>query len=75
MPPLADRLYLVPSEPVSVTALAFVAPTVRMEELPAVIEAGLAAMVTAGAGGVDGVVTVTDAVPEALPPAPVALAV
>jgi hypothetical protein len=32
----------------NVTALAFVAATVNMEELPALIEAGLAAMLTVG---------------------------
>ena len=47
---LRDSMYL-PSEPVTVTAVALVAVTVRAEELPALIEAGFAAMVTVGAAG------------------------
>jgi hypothetical protein len=60
------------SEPVSVTAVAFVAVTVRVDELPAAIEVGFAVMVTVGAGSA---VTVTVAAPEAFPPVPLALAV
>jgi hypothetical protein len=36
--------------PVTVTPVALAAVTVRVDELPAVIEVGLAAMVTVGAG-------------------------
>ena len=55
-----------------VTCVAFTAVTVKVDELPVVIEAGLAVTVTVGAGfGV----TVTVAVAEAFPPAPVATAV
>jgi hypothetical protein len=43
-----------------------------VDEPPAVIEAGFATRVTAG---IDDVVTVTTAVAEAAPPAPLALAV
>jgi hypothetical protein len=52
--------------------VAFVAVTVKVDELPDVIEVGLAVMLTVAAGGA---VTVTVAVAVALPPAPVAVAV
>jgi hypothetical protein len=65
---------VLPSEPVRITAFAFVAVTARVEDVPAAIEAGWAAMVTVGAGG-GAPVTVTVAVPEACPPAPVAFTV
>jgi hypothetical protein len=45
---------------------------VKLEEFPATIDAGFAAMMTVGAGFA---VTVTMAVAEELPPAPVAVAV
>jgi hypothetical protein len=61
--------------PVTVTAVAFVAATVNVDELPAVIEVGLAARVTAGAGAGAAAATVTAATDDALPPVPVALAV
>ena len=64
---------MLPSEPVTVTVVALVAATVNVDELPAVIEDGLAAMVTVG--GVAGAVTVTMAVAVAVPPVPFALAV
>jgi hypothetical protein len=52
--------------------VAFIAVTVRIEELPEMTEAGLAVMLTVGGGfGV----TVTVAVADVLPPAPVAVAV
>ena len=55
-----------------VTCVALVAVTVRMEELPAVIDVGLEAIVTVGrtAGP-----RVTVAVAVVVPPAPVAVAV
>ena len=46
---MGDNVYELPSVPVSVTFVAFMAITVRMDELPAVIEVGFAAMVTVGA--------------------------
>jgi hypothetical protein len=52
--------------------VALVAVTVNADEFPAVIEAGLAVMVTVGAASA---ATVTDAVAEAIPPLPVATAV
>jgi hypothetical protein len=39
---------LLPSDPVTVTVVAFVAATVNVEEAPAAIEVGLAVMVTVG---------------------------
>ena len=54
--------------------MAFVAATVSVDELPAVIEVGLAEIVTVGAGGA-AATTVTDVVEEAFPPLPMAVAV
>jgi hypothetical protein len=52
--------------------VAFIAVTVRVDELPETMEPGLAPMVTVGGGfGV----TVTVAIAEIFPPAPVAVAV
>jgi hypothetical protein len=42
-------VYELPSVPVTVTRVAFVAVTVKVEELPALTEVGLAVMVTVGA--------------------------
>jgi hypothetical protein len=39
---------LLPSDPVTVTVVALVAATVNVEDCPAVMEVGLAAMVTVG---------------------------
>jgi hypothetical protein len=65
---------LLPSEPMTVTVVAFVADTVRVDEPPAAIEMGFAAIVTVGTGG--GVATtLTVAVAVTLPPALVAVAV
>jgi hypothetical protein len=58
------------SVPVTVTAVAFAALTVSVEDPPEAIEDGLAEMLTVGA---DAMVTVAVAV--ALPPVPVAVAV
>jgi hypothetical protein len=63
---------LVPSEPLIATPVAFVAVTVSVDELPAVIDVGFADIVTVGA---EVEVTVTVAVAEATPPAPVAVTV
>ena len=41
---------MLPSVPVTVTWVALAAVTVKVDELPAVMELGLAAMLTAGAG-------------------------
>jgi hypothetical protein len=72
VPPVPARVYELPSLPDTVTVVAFVAVTVRVEELPAAIEVGLAAMVTVGAGPVL-VLTFTVAVAVTVPPAPVAV--
>jgi hypothetical protein len=72
VPPVACRVYELPSDPVTVTAVALVAATVKVDELPEVIEAGLEVIVTVGAGFC---VTVTVAGATAVPPAPVAVAV
>jgi len=74
VPPDAWRGYEVPSDPVTVTCVAFVAVTVKMEALPEAMDVGFATMVTVAAG-VETAVTVTVAVAEAFPPAPVAAAV
>jgi hypothetical protein len=47
-PPLDGKVYELPSVPVIVTWVAFVATTVRVDELPGEIEAGLAVMLTPG---------------------------
>jgi hypothetical protein len=59
---------------VIVTAVAFIADTVRVDEPPATIDVGWAVMATVGAGG-RAATTLTVAVAVALPPAPVAVAV
>ena len=62
--------------PVTVTVVALVEVTVRVDELPAVIEAGFAWIATVGAGaGAPCAVTVNVATAVALPPLPVAVAV
>jgi hypothetical protein len=63
---------VLPSVPVTVTPVAFVAVTVNVDELPEAIVVGLAVMPTVGAGAG---VTVTVVPADAFPPAPVAVAV
>jgi hypothetical protein len=48
VPPAGDRLSLLPSVPVRVTVVAFAAVTVSVEDPPALIDAGLAVMLTVG---------------------------
>ena len=72
VPPLGCRVYVLPSLPVTVTWVAFIAVTVNVDEPPAAIDAGLAVMLTVGGGFV---VTVTVAPAVVFPPAPVADAV
>jgi hypothetical protein len=43
-------VYVLPSDPVTVTCVAFVADTVKVDELPAVIVVGLEVMLTVGVG-------------------------
>ena len=49
VPPVGVTVLLLPSEPVIVTPVAFVAATVNVDELPAATVVGLAVMVTVGA--------------------------
>jgi hypothetical protein len=72
VPPLAERVYELPSEPVTLTWVASVAVMVSMDELPGAMAVGSAVIVTVGGGFA---VTVTVAVAVADPPAPVAVAV
>jgi hypothetical protein len=72
VPPVAARLYELPSVPVIVTCVAFVATTVSVEDVPAVIVLGLALIVTVGVAAVP---IVTVAVAVALPLALVAVEV
>jgi len=51
VPPFGCNEYEEPSEPLIVTCVAFVAVTVKADELPAEIEVGLALMPTIGAVG------------------------
>jgi hypothetical protein len=72
VPPLGSKVYVLPSVPVTVTCVAFVAFTVKVDALPEIIEVGFGAMVTAEGGfGV----TVKDALAVTFPPGPVAVAV
>jgi hypothetical protein len=48
VPPVPERVLLLPSSPVTVTEVAFVAAMVSVELAPAVIVVGFAAMVTVG---------------------------
>jgi hypothetical protein len=63
---------VLPSLPVTVTWVALTAVTVKVDELPELIEAGFAVMLTLG-GGFE--LTVKVALAEVFPPAPVAVAV
>jgi hypothetical protein len=74
VPPVAPMAYVVPSEPVNVTCVAFAAVTVRIAEAPAVIDAGFAVIETVAVPEPfeD---TVTLAVAVADPPGPVAVTV
>ena len=51
VPPVGCRLYVLPSDPVTITCVAFVAVTVRVDELPDAIDVGLAFIPTMGAVG------------------------
>jgi hypothetical protein len=70
VPPVALSVNDVPSLPLTVTCVALLAVTVKVEGFPAGTGVGLAVMVTVGAG-----LMVTVAAADTLPPAPVALAV
>lgn len=77
VPPVFAKGNDEPSVPVITTVVAFVAATVRVEEVPAAIVVGFAVMVTVGVGGGGGgvAVTVTVALAVAVPPPPVTVIV
>ena len=70
VPPFGCRVYELPSVPVTITWVALLAVTVKVDELPELIEGGLAVMVTVGDAA-----TVTVVVAVVVPPVPVAVAV
>jgi hypothetical protein len=75
VPPVAERVYELPSVPVTVTPVAFVAVMVKVDEvveLPVKSVGGFAPIVTVGAGDA---LTVTVEVAVVDPPVPVAVAV
>jgi hypothetical protein len=78
VPPVGPNVRLLLFDPLSVTVVAFVAVTLTLDELPLAMVVGLAVTVTVGAP-VDPfdppVVTVIITLAEAVPPAPVAVAV
>jgi hypothetical protein len=65
-------VYELPSEPFTTSCVAYIAVTVNVDEFPAVMEVGLAEMLTVGAGLL---VTVTVVLAVAVPPDPLAVAV
>jgi hypothetical protein len=65
----------VPSDPDTVTVVAFSAVTLNVEVAPATIEVGAAEIFTVGTGGGPAGVTTTVAVAVTVPPAPVTVAV
>jgi hypothetical protein len=73
VPPAACKVYVLLSVPVTVTWVAFAATTINVDEAPEATDVGLAVMLTVG--GAAGAETVTVAVAEIFPPAPVAVAV
>ena len=72
-PPEAVKAYWLASVPVMLTSVAFVAVTVRLDELPFAIVVGSAEMVTVGGAAFAVTFTVTLALTD--PPFPVAVAV
>ena len=72
VPPVEFKVYELPSVPDTATCAALVAVTVSVDELPTLIEVGLAVILTVGSATDT---TVTVAVAVAVPPAPVAVAV
>jgi hypothetical protein len=74
VPPVAGRVYELPSDPVTETCVALVALTESVDELPGVIAEGLAVTLTVGGGLVE-LATVTVAVAEMGPETPVAIEV
>lgn len=74
VPPLVGRVYELPSVPVIVTRVAFVAVTLKVDELFGPIDVGFATMLTVGAGFAV-TVTVAGVGEVVVPPGPVAVAV
>jgi hypothetical protein len=74
VPPVACRVYVLPSDPVITTWVALVAATVRIDELPVEMEVGLAAILTVGAG-FEAALTLTVTAAVAFPVDPVAVAI
>jgi hypothetical protein len=74
VPPVMPRVKVVLSDPEMVTAVAFVATTVRVEEAPGATEVGFAEIVTVAAAAAV-TVSLTDAVAGVVPAPPVAVAV
>ena len=72
MPPPGWRVYALPSVPLTVTWVALVAFTVRVEEPPALMEVGLAMMLTVGAAA--GLLESLDSLLLEPPPHPVSSA-
>jgi hypothetical protein len=52
VPPVVAKVYVLPSDPFTITCVAFVAFTVSVEDPPLEIDVGLELMLTVGAGGV-----------------------
>ena len=74
-PPPDATVRLLPLVPVIVIDVALLAVTVTVEELPLVIDIGLALIVTVGVADVSAVPTVIFALADLVPPEPVAVAV
>jgi hypothetical protein len=72
VPPFDSSVYVLPSVPVTTTWVALTAVTVKVDELPEVMDVGLAVMPTVGAGFE---VTVTVVTAVILPLAAIATAV
>jgi hypothetical protein len=50
VPPLDERVYVLPSVPLTVTLVALLAFTVRVDDAPLAIDAGFELMLIVGAG-------------------------
>jgi hypothetical protein len=73
VPPAAPRLYVLPSEPLIVTCVAFIAATVRVDEPPAAIDDGAAVIVTVGVSADTDTAIATVAVTDPVLPEAVAV--